>query len=420
MISMELGNLAAPSTTQAERWEWRLFLKAGVHSKMVEGIVVRLHPSFKVSQHVLTVPDAAGTFWTPAITGWGVFRIMVDVHFKNGGKASLSHMLELATPMVSRHVAIPAHLVAAAAAPAAAAAAPTPWAPAPASVAPAPSALQQSQFAPMQQQAPFPQMQQMRQVPASSPRQQMGWGGYPAAAVNPAAAAAAVAAPEPITIQPGKPEDKKHTILALVLDRSGSMSVMGNEVEGGANAYLDAQRKADVEDGARTSIVMCTFDNSVETVHNNADLTTVSPITHEQVAPRGCTALYDGIGEALAKTAAIVNGLDTRPSVSIFILTDGQENSSRRYSKEKIAAEITKLQKPENGSWDFYFAAANQDAMTAGGGLGMDREQCIQFSGKSGAKMSQTMQMTNMAYQRKKKSGGARKGWSHAERASCM
>lgn len=429
MISMELGNLAAPSTTQADRWEWRLFLKAGLHSKMVERIVVHLHPSFKVSQHVLTVPDATGTFWTPAITGWGVFQIMIDVHFKNGGNASLSHMLELATPMVSRHVAIPAHLVAAAAAAptaaAAAAAAPTPWAPAPASVP------QQSQFAPMQQQAPFPQTQQMQQLPASSPRQQMGWGvsslfsrlgrgGRPAGRHPAAAAAAAVAAAEPITIQPGKPEDKKHTILALVLDRSGSMSVMGNEVEGGANAYLDAQRKADVEDGARTSIVMCTFDNSVETVHNNADLTTVSPITHDQVAPRGCTALYDGIGEALAKTAAIVNGLDTRPSVSVFILTDGQENSSQRYSKETIAAEITKLQKPENGSWDFYFAAANQDAMTAGGGLGMDREQCIQFSGKSGAKMSQTMQMTNMAYQRKKKSGGARKGWSQSERASCM
>ena len=344
-------------------------MKAGVHSKMVEGIVVRLHPSFKVSQHVLTVPDAAGTFWTPAITGWGVFRIMIDVHFKNGGKASLSHVLELATPMVSRHVAIPAHLVAVVAAPAhlvaapahlvaAAAAAPTPGA----SVAPAPTL----------------------------PR----WG--------------------------SKPEDTKHTILALVLDRSGSMSAMGNEVEGGANAYLDAQRKADVEDGARTSIVMCTFGNSVETVHNNADLTTVSPVTHAQVAPRGRTALYDGIGEALGKTAAIVNGLDTRPSVSVFILTDGQENASRWYSKEMIAAEITKLQKPENGSWDFYFAAANQDAMTAGGGLGMDREQCIQFSGKSGAKMSQTMQMTNMAYQRKKKSLGARKGWSHSERASCM
>jgi len=444
---MELGNLAAPSATQADRWEWRLFLKAGRHYAGIEKVVVNLHPSFKVSQHELTAPDATGTFWTPPITGWGVFRIGVDVHFKNGsGKASLSHMLELATPMVSRHVSVAAHHLAPARAQpvpliaVAALAGPSPQAP---SMMMPPQMQQQIQMQTSQMQISGPPAPAAPAAPAqasgmlSSIFNAFGGGGGSrqrsgshqssrgsrfgrAAAYAASASSASPAAPDPITIIPGKPEDKKHTILALVLDRSGSMKVMGNEVEGGANAYLDEQRKADIQDGARTSIVMCTFDNTVDTVHNNADLTTVSPITHEQVAPRGCTALYDGIGAALEQTAAIVNGLATRPSVSIFILTDGQENSSRKYSKELIAAEIKKLQLPENGSWDFYFAAANQDAMTAGGNLGMDREQCIQFSGKSGAKMSQTMQMTNMAYQRKKRSGGATKGWSTQERASCM
>lgn len=385
-------------------------MKAGRHAGAVEKVVVHLHPSFKVSTYELTAPDAAGTFWTIPITGWGTFQIGVEVHFTHGrGKASLSHMLELGTPMVSRHVAIPAHFLVSPVAAAAAAAVFGGGASAAGAVPPPWIAMQQQQMhAPLFGAAPagMSGMQQQRRWMAAHPRSRR--------------AVPQPAAPAPIVIAGGKPEDKKHTILALVLDRSGSMSVMGNEVEGGANAYLDEQRKSDVDDGARTSVVMCTFDNTVDTVHENADLTAVPPITHEQVEPRGMTALYDGIGEALVKTAAIVNGLATKPSVTIFILTDGQENSSQKWSKAAIAAEITKLQKPESGSWDFYFAAANQDAMSEGSSLGMDSEQCITFSGKSGAKMKQTMAMTNMAYQRKKKSNGMRKGWSAAERSSCM
>lgn len=53
------------------------------------------------------------------------------------------------------------------------------------------------------------------------------------------------------------------------------------------------------------------------------------------------------------------------PRVAVFILTDGHENASRKWNKTKIAKEIKKLQKaPYN--WDFFFAAANQDAMAEG------------------------------------------------------
>lgn len=426
-VTMELGNISAPSTTHAERWDWRFFLKAGCYAKEVDKVVVHMHPTFQVSTYDLVTPDAAGTFWTVPISGWGVFELKIDVHFTNGrGRVELLHMLELKTPMVSRHVVVPAHHVMCSAALTAETAVkrgPT-LAPASITVPPPWITMQQQQMqAQMQAQGSaqprsLPQMQH-QQIVTPSPMPFGGSYGFGYGGRR-HQGAAEITAPEKITILSGKPDDKKHTVLALVLDRSGSMSAMGNEVEGGANAYLDEQRKSDIEDGAHTTVVMCTFDSKVDTLYENVDLTSVPPITHAQVEPRGCTALYDGIGEALVKTAAIVNRLETKPSVTIFILTDGHENSSKKWSKTAIAAEIEKLQKPENGSWDFYFAAANQDAMREGSTLGMDSEQCITFSGKSGAKMRQTMAMTNVAYQRKKRSNGARKGWSAQERMSCM
>ena len=135
-------------------------------------------------------------------------------------------------------------------------------------------------------------------------------------------------------------------------------------------------------------------------------------VTAEDVAPRGSTALYDAIGQTLQKTAALVNGMDATPSVVIFILTDGQENASQIWDKASITKEIGVLQGDAVG-WDFYFAAANQDAMKEGTALGMDREQCLTYKMKHG-KMAHAMRSSNLAFQRKKKFG--MKGFSSAER----
>jgi len=176
-------------------------------------------------------------------------------------------------------------------------------------------------------------------------------------------------------------------------------------------ADLDEQRKTDVEDGARSTVIFTRFDAYVETLHHNAALATMPAITPADVEPRGSTALYDAIGESLSKTAALVNELATTPSVCVFILTDGKENASQVWNKASVTKEISKLQSAHD--WDFYFAAANQDAMKEGAALGMDRENCLNFKMKQG-KMAYAMQHTNQAFQRKKKGFG--KGYTRAER----
>jgi hypothetical protein len=240
----------------------------------------------------------------------------------------------------------------------------------------------------------------------------MQQGGHHGAGV---AAAATAVVPD---IEMDKPFDENHTVIAMCVDRSGSMSAMGAEVEGGCNAYLDEQRKADEENGkkSRTTVILNTFDSSVETVLPACDLTRVSPITHEQVAPRGMTALYDGIGETIRQTAELVNFLPARPSVVVFILTDGKENSSHTWTKSRVTEAITLLSN-EVYDWNFYFAAANQDAMSEGQKIGLEREKCMKW-GFEGTKMKSAMQSANVAYQRKKK-GVSRGGFNDYERNQC-
>jgi uncharacterized protein YegL len=214
----------------------------------------------------------------------------------------------------------------------------------------------------------------------------------------------------------GKPKNDKHTVIAMVVDRSGSMQAMGSEVEGGCNTYLDEQRSADVEDAATTTVLLTTFDSTIERVVDGAPLSTMPPITHEQVAPRGMTAMYDGIGDTLVRTAQLVNEMETMPSIAVFILTDGAENSSRTWTKKTVSKEITRLQ-AEPYNWEFYFAAANQDAMAAGSSLGLESGKCMQWAYEP-EKMQSAMRSANCAYQRQKR--GVSKGeFSPAERMNC-
>lgn len=390
-VDVVLGNTAAAAGERYHAsvdevrpsfvWEFYANFGSAEAAGLVDTVTVRLHPTFKTQVYTLRVKAGSAEVRTPRISGWGVFEVDVEVRWRRDRVTSpaathLVWMLQGDKADASEH----SQLMIKTSAPAAAAP-PTPGSPAPPQQSPA-----------------LPPPQLGRNNPFRARDRRGGSVGGKRHAIE-------------ITGAGSKPKDDKHTVVAMVIDRSGSMRSMGEEVSGGCNAYLDEQRKTDVEDGARSTVIFTRFDAYVETLHQNAALSTMPAITPADVEPRGSTALYDAIGESLVKTAALVNELDATPSVCIFILTDGKENASKVWNKASVTKEISKLQ--FNHNWDFYFAAANQDAMKEGSALGMDRSNCLNFKMKQG-KMAYAMQTTNQAFQRKKKGYGS--GYTRAER----
>lgn len=222
--------------------------------------------------------------------------------------------------------------------------------------------------------------------------------------------------PKSLSVLPkGRAKDASHTVIAMVVDTSSSMSSMGDEVQGGCNAYLDEQRASDVEDGTHSTVVLVTFDSNVTVVHGGKPLVEMAPISKDDVRPDGMTALYDGIGQALATTTELVAGLPADPNVTVFILTDGHENSSQVWNKASIAREIKRLQ-DEHG-FDFYFAAANQDAMTTGQALSVDTAQCVTFSPQAQGSRQAFVSASKAQIRGKR---GMSKAFTPAERTSCM
>ena len=70
-------------------------------------------------------------------------------------------------------------------------------------------------------------------------------------------------------------------------------------------------------------------------------------------------------GERLATIAE-----SDRPGLVIFVIvTDGEENSSKEFSKAQIKEKIAEQQSKYN--WQFTFLGANQDAFAEAGGMGI-------------------------------------------------
>ena len=111
------------------------------------------------------------------------------------------------------------------------------------------------------------------------------------------------------------------------------------------------------------------FDTEYEFLHRGVPIQNVS---RYELAPRGMTALLDAVGRAINETGERLAKMaePDRPGLVIFVvMTDGQENSSKEFSKPQIKKMIERQQSEYD--WHFTFLGANQDAFAEAGGMGI-------------------------------------------------
>ena len=161
---------------------------------------------------------------------------------------------------------------------------------------------------------------------------------------------------------------KGFTEIVFIVDRSGSMSGLEKDTIGGFNSMLKEQ--AELEGEARVTTVL--FDNQYRLLHDRIDIRAVAPMTEKDYRVGGGTALLDAIGRTLKKIRAVQKQTaeEYRTEKVLFvIITDGEENSSRKYSAEQIK-EWIEHQKEKYG-WEFVFFGANMDAVMEASKLGI-------------------------------------------------
>ena len=167
------------------------------------------------------------------------------------------------------------------------------------------------------------------------------------------------------------------TEVVFILDRSGSMSGLEGDTIGGFNSMIEKQKKEEGE--ALVSTIL--FDNYSEVLHDRVEVSKIEPLTDRDYTVRGCTALLDAIGGAIHHIGNVHKYARNEdvPEHTIFIITtDGMENASHQYSREKIKAMIER-QRTKYG-WEFLFLGANIDAIETARSYGIDQDRAVEYN----------------------------------------
>ena len=178
------------------------------------------------------------------------------------------------------------------------------------------------------------------------------------------------------------------TQIYVLLDRSGSMQSIKDDIVGGFDAFVAEQRAATGE----CRMTLARFDNEYELVFADLPVDQVGPL---RLDPRGTTALLDSMGRLVVDAGARLAALPEhqRPgTVVVAVMTDGLENASREWTHASIKALVD--QQTRDYGWQFLYMGADQDAVEVGQGLGIAADHAMTWSrGSAKAAMGATSAM---------------------------
>lgn len=196
------------------------------------------------------------------------------------------------------------------------------------------------------------------------------------------------------------------THIVVLLDRSGSMAPIANDVIGGFNQYLEEQQK-DGSD-ARISIVLFDSQNPQETVMWGAPISEAIPLDRTTFVPRGGTPLLDATGLTIGRVmvdqqSRVAAGIQACDIVFVTV-TDGEENQSHEFTLEQVR---TLVNDRTADGWQFVYLSAGLDAYADAGRLGYSTgaSQAWGHTGDSSRLMFHSLSKSTSNFRDKKRSG---------------
>ncbi|MGX1195436.1 vWA domain-containing protein [Metabacillus sp. SLBN-84] len=165
------------------------------------------------------------------------------------------------------------------------------------------------------------------------------------------------------------------TEIVFLLDRSGSMGGLEQDVIGGFNSFIENQCRLEGD----TVLTTVLFDDEYEVLWKGEDAKSCK-LTVEDYYVRGLTALLDAIGKTITDVGRRLSKTseEQRPDKVIFVITtDGQENASKEFSYDKVH-ELIKHQQ-ETYRWEFIFMGANIDVAKEAENIGIRSDNAYSF-----------------------------------------
>lgn len=148
--------------------------------------------------------------------------------------------------------------------------------------------------------------------------------------------------------------------VALVIDESGSMGWLGENVKKVVNKWVADFKKENANFNQTTFLSLYKFANTVQFEYQNEDINDVKNFTN--YSPNGGTALFTGVKTAVENLDIIDRANKGNNSFLVIVITDGYENQSGEFNIEVAKKYITDRQ--NKGNWTFVFLLPPGNAKT--------------------------------------------------------
>lgn len=176
---------------------------------------------------------------------------------------------------------------------------------------------------------------------------------------------------------PDQAEGTTHVL--MVVDMSGSMSGLEEDVRGGYNTFLQG-----LEGDGNFRITSTRFDHRYMPLCVDEPVASAPLLTRINYAPAGNTALLDAVGRTILDFEARVPALGVADKVMLVIQTDGHENASTEHTAESVKKLITE-RTVEGSKWSVMYIGAGMDTWAQAKSMGLRANSYVQTSGSRGA-----------------------------------
>lgn len=161
----------------------------------------------------------------------------------------------------------------------------------------------------------------------------------------------------------------KDVLVNVILDKSGSMADTAKQTIDGFNEYLKGLR-ADGDTNYEVSLTV--FNNLPSVIYTSKPLSEIDELNSKTYKPEGWTALLDAVVETVEAAEKVAKD---RPVLNV-IITDGEENSSRKATLNEVKDLVERKQKD---GWTFVFIGANLDSFAEGSKLGVAQYNTVNY-----------------------------------------
>lgn len=171
----------------------------------------------------------------------------------------------------------------------------------------------------------------------------------------------------------------QHTEIVCVIDESGSMSTLRQDVIGGVNEFV--RKQVENKDGT-ASMTLVKFNTTPTTVYQSTPVADVPMLTDASYSPDGFTALLDAVARAVELADERCKSAPAGTKVALVVMTDGQENASKQTTQAQLKALLEDRQKTRG--WAVTFLGANIDSFATAGAIGINQNAAMNYSATRG------------------------------------